>query len=148
MHEGVRGIALGCTRSLLGYFTLMMKSYSVLGSALNSTNRRLLKRYAEPDDNGVYNAAVYLIAQLGKNFNVSVGDGIAGDELLNLALNKLSQARSVISGKLVMVERESDRTKLLDFYRRNGFRSWTSRYYAKKGITYDQMFTVLTDEME
>lgn len=45
-----------------------------------------------------------------------------------------------------MVERESDRPKLLDFYNRNGFKSWTSRTNEKDGMVYDQMFAVLNDK--
>ena len=44
-----------------------------------------------------------------------------------------------------MVERESDRPKLLDFYEKNGFKSWTTRVNAKDGVQYDQMFAVLSD---
>ena len=51
----------------------------------------------------------------------------------------------MIGGKLVMIEREDDRPKLLGFYKSNGFKSWTSRYSAKDRVTYDQMFTVLND---
>ena len=42
-----------------------------------------------------------------------------------------------------MVERESDRPKLLEFYNDNGFKSWTTRRNAKDGMVYDQMFAVL-----
>ena len=45
----------------------------------------------------------------------------------------------------MMIEREDDRPKLLDFYKSNGFKSWTSRYSVKDRVTYDQMFTVLND---
>lgn len=35
------------TSELLGYYTLVLKSYSVNGAKLNSTNRRLISRFAK-----------------------------------------------------------------------------------------------------
>ena len=129
----------------LGYFTIMAKTYSVNGRSLNSTNRRLVERFAEPDENGYYHAAVYLIAQIGKNFAVPDERRIEGHELLTLAIEKFEAAKNILGGKLVMVEREVDRPKLLDFYKGNGFKSWTNRLNARDGIVYDQMFSVLGD---
>jgi hypothetical protein len=133
---------------LLGYFTLVAKAYSVVGKMLSSKNRRLVERFAEIDEAGVFTAAVYLIAQLGKNFALPECHRISGGDLLSLALEKFLSVKSIIGGKLVMVERESDRPKLLDFYKKNGFKSWTTRVNAKDGVAYDQMFTVLSDIKE
>ena len=130
---------------LLGYYTLVLKTYSVKGNCLTSSNRRLISRFAEIDEAGNFNAAVYLIAQIGKNFAVDHGTQITGSDLLALAVDEFQSVRRRIGGKLVMVERENDRPKLLDFYRANGFKSWTTRSNAKDGIVYDQMFAVLGD---
>ena len=46
----------------------------------------------------------------------------------------------------VLIDREIDRPKLLDFYQANGFKSWNRRYSKKDGIEYDQMLCVLNDE--
>ena len=54
------------TCQLLGYYTLVIKSYAVKGSLLSSSNRRLISRFAEEDESGNFHAAVYLIAQIGK----------------------------------------------------------------------------------
>ena len=136
------------TGDLLGYFTLVLKSYSVNGAKLSSANRRLISRFAEEDESGNFNAAVYLIAQIGKNFAVAKKNQIAGSDLITRALDEFRVVKSRVGGKLVMIERESDRPKLLDFYKKNGFKSWTSRLNAKDGVTYDQMFTVLSDIKE
>ena len=56
------------TNDLLGYFTVMMKAYSVGSDALNSANKRLISRFSEIDSSGNFTASVYLIAQIGKNF--------------------------------------------------------------------------------
>ena len=130
-------------KDLLGYFTLTAKAYSVKGAQLNSTNRRLVERFAEVDENGFFNAAVYLIAQIGKNYTIPESRRISGNDLLALAIEKFAIVKQSIGGKLVMVEREIDRPKLLNFYKTNGFKSWTTRRNAKDGIVYDQMFTIL-----
>ena len=131
------------TNDLLGYFTLMMKAYSVKSDALNSANKRLISRFSEIDASGNFTAAVYLIAQFGKNFALPEEDQVEGSELLMAAMDVFCETKSAIGGKLVMVEREVDRPKLLEFYNDNGFKSWTTRRNAKDGMVYDQMFAVL-----
>ena len=131
------------SNDLLGYFTLMMKAYSVKSDALNSANKRLIRRFSEIDSSGNFTAAVYLIAQIGKNFALPEEDQIEGSELLMAAMNVFCETKKAIGGKLVMVEREADRPKLLEFYNDNGFKSWTTRRNAKDGMVYDQMFAVL-----
>ena len=131
------------TNDLLGYFTLMMKAYSVRSDALNSANKRLISRFSEIDASGNFTAAVYLIAQIGKNFALPEEDQVEGSELLMAAMDVFCETKSAIGGKLVMVEREADRPKLLEFYNDNGFKSWTTRRNAKDGMVYDQMFSVL-----
>ena len=131
------------TNDLLGYFTLMMKAYSVRSDALNSANKRLISRFSEIDASGNFTAAVYLIAQIGKNFALPEEDQVEGSELLMAAMDVFCETKSAIGGKLVMVEREVDRPKLLEFYNDNGFKSWTTRRNAKDGMVYDQMFSVL-----
>ena len=131
------------TNDLLGYFTLMMKAYSVRSDALNSANKRLISRFSEIDASGNFTAAVYLIAQIGKNFALPEEDQVEGSELLMAAMDVFCETKSAIGGKLVMVEREADRPKLLEFYNDNGFKSWTTRRNVKDGMVYDQMFAVL-----
>ena len=65
--------------------------------------------------------------------------------MLARAEDEFRSIKKRVGGKLVMVERESDRPKLLEFYNMNGFKSWTTRRNAKDGMVYDQMFAVLSD---
>lgn len=133
-HRSSSATYLVCSnkhKELLGYFTIMTKAYSVNGKSLDSANRRLIERFAEPDENGNYHAAVYLIAQLGKKFAIPEERRIEGHNLLHLAIGKFEADKNVLGGKLVMVEREADRPKLLEFYNDNGFKSWTTRRNAK-----------------
>ena len=137
------------TGDLLGYFTLMMKAYSVEAKQLSSKNRKLVERFGEVNENGKFIAPVYLIGQLGKNYAIPEERRVSGEELLRLALGLFRGTKKVLGGKLVMVEREADSPKLLEFYTKNGFKSWTRRINEKDGkkkVEFDQMFAVLNDE--
>jgi len=128
---------------LLGYYTLVLKSYAVKGSLLSSANRRLMSRFAQEDEAGNYHAAVYLIAQIGKNYALPKGQQISGARLIGMALDEFRAIKSRVGGKLVMVEREADRHKLQSFYQANGFKSWTRRDDVKDKVCYDQMFAAI-----
>ena len=52
------------TSRLLGYFTLVLKPFSIEKEKLSKTRCRLIERFADVD-NERYTAAVYLIAQIG-----------------------------------------------------------------------------------
>ena len=57
------------TAVLLGYFTLVLKPFTIHESKLSKTNIRLISRFAERnDETGSFTAALYLIAQIGKNY--------------------------------------------------------------------------------
>ena len=129
---------------VLGYFTLLVKPFTIQAKQLSSKNRRLIARFSEENsETGDYTASVYLIAQIGKNYSIQEELQISGNDLLNLALDKLRAAQDLIGGKLVLVEREADREKLLKFYSDNGFKSWNGRYDEKDQLQYDQMIRVL-----
>jgi hypothetical protein len=131
------------TYQLQGYYTLVVKSYAVKGLLLSSSNRRLISRFAEEDESGNFHAAVYLIAQIGKNFALPKENQISGERLIGLALDEFRAIKRRVGGKLVMVERENNCPKLQSFYQSNGFKSWTTRRNAKDGVVYDQMFASL-----
>ena len=128
---------------LVGYYTLVLKSYTVKGDLLSSSNRRLISRFAEQDMDGNFHAAVYLIAQIGKNFAIPKASQISGTQLIGMALDEFRMIKSHVGGKLVMVEREDDCPKLHTFYQANGFKSWTKRIDANSKVCYDQMFAVI-----
>ena len=129
---------------VVGYFTLLVKPFTIQAASLSSKNRRLIARFAEENtEAGDYTASVYLIAQIGKNYAIEEPLQISGGDLLNMALDKLRAAQDLVGGKLVLVEREADRAKLLEFYNANGFKSWNGRYDRKDQVQYDQMIRVL-----
>ena len=129
---------------VVGYFTLLVKPFTIQAASLSSKTRRLIARFAEENtEAGDYTASVYLIAQIGKNYAIEEPLQISGGDLLNMALDKLRAAQDLVGGKLVLVEREADRAKLLEFYNANGFKSWNGRYDKKDQVQYDQMIRVL-----
>ena len=132
------------TAVLLGYFTLVLKPFTIHESKLSKTNIRLISRFAERnEETGSFTAALYLIAQIGKNYALPEDRRISGGDLMSLALDKLRAAQDLVGGKMVMVEREADREKLLSFYQANGFKSWNWRFDKKDNFQYDQMIRVL-----
>lgn len=106
---------------LCRYFTIANK-YIVVGShSVSKTTARRLRKFAMPnisDDNLVIMAP--LIAQLGKNYMNDYRKLITGDELLKMAIDKVSAAQRIIGGKVVYVECE-DIDILKKFYEDNGF---------------------------
>ena len=106
---------------LCGYFTIANK-YIVVGShSVSKTTARRLRKFAMPnisDDNLVIMAP--LIAQLGKNYMNDYRKLITGDELLKMAIDKVSAAQRIIGGTVVYVECE-DIDILKKFYEDNGF---------------------------
>ena len=132
------------TAVLLGYFTLVLKPFTIHESKLSKTNIRLISRFAERnDETGSFTAGLYLIAQIGKNYALPEECRISGGDLMSLALDKLRAAQDLVGGKMVMVEREADREKLLSFYQSTGFKSWNARFDKKDKVQYDQMIRVL-----
>ena len=129
---------------VLGYFTLVLKPFAIHESKLSKSNIRLISRFAERnEETGSFTAALYLIAQIGKNYALPEECRISGGDLISLALDKLRAAQDLVGGKMVMVEREADREKLLLFYQSNGFKSWNGRFDKKDNVQYDQMIRVL-----
>ena len=106
---------------LCGYFTIANKYIVVGNHSVSKTTARRLRKFSMPnisDDNLVIMAP--LIAQLGKNYTNDYRKLITGDELLKMAIDKVSAAQRIIGGKVVYVECE-DIDILKKFYQDNGF---------------------------
>ena len=103
------------------YFTIANKYIVVGNHSVSKTTARRLRKFSMPnisDDNLVIMAP--LIAQLGKNYTNDYRKLITGDELLKMAIDKVSAAQRIIGGKVVYVECE-DIDILKKFYQDNGF---------------------------
>lgn len=111
----------------VGYFSLAVKPVSVLISTISKSMAKKLERISVLDEKTeTYTASAYLIAQLGKNFNLPKEMRISGDILLELALDTISQAQYSLGGVLEFLECD-DNKFLMNFYTRNGFRLFNSR---------------------
>ena len=115
---------------LLGYFTLALKPLTVRGETVSNTVKRKLLRISELDEKSdTYTMSAYLVAQLGKNFSESEGKDITGEELLNLAWDKIKEIQYLGGGMVTFLEAENEE-KLLSFYRGNRFSQFDTRQTA------------------
>lgn len=109
---------------LAGYFALASKHITISSKIFQSRSSRTRKRIAKfaSYDPGIksYILTAPLIAQLGKNYNNGYNRLITGDELLDIACEKISRIQYDLGGRFSYVECE-DKPALVDFYSRNGF---------------------------
>lgn len=68
----------------------------------------------------------HLIGQLGKNYCDANDWLICGDDLLQMALQKIIEIKKLSGGKVVFLECE-DEEKILNFYKQNGFEVFGKR---------------------
>ncbi len=75
--------------------------------------------------------SAYFIAQLGKNYDDSIGNTISGDNLLSIALGKVKELQYMAGGMVVFLESEN-KDRLLDFYeKQNGFKRFDTKVTKK-----------------
>ena len=132
-------------KECLAYYTLAIKPFSI--SAVRITSRQKKEMYDVAKlrvdaNNKEYSIAAYLIAQIGRNFAIECG-GITGDEILDLAFEQIRGIKRQVGGKVVFVEYEKDKTKLLDFYKRNLFEEFKMPSDDDKGGKLGQLFLFL-----
>lgn len=115
---------------LVGYFSLANKYISISAKAFQSRSSTLRKRISKfatyNADLRAYILTTPLIAQLGKNFTNGYNKLITGDELLDLACEKIGRVQYDLGGRFAYVECE-DKPQLVDFYTRNGFCEFDQR---------------------
>ena len=105
--------------NIYGYFSLALKVLSIPDDFSNRKRMEIdglsAKIYGKP----INDFPCYLIGQLAKNSNIDI-NAISGDELLQSALNIISNAVKAVGGRYVMIECHNN-DKLINFYKRNGF---------------------------
>ncbi len=107
--------------TLIGYFALSNKPFVISQKVLSKEKRKRYGKFGVLEkDLKRYWISAPLIGQLSKNFTEGVNKLITGDELLKLACDKVSEAQTLIGGRIVYLESEHCK-KLMDFYERNGF---------------------------
>lgn len=91
---------------MVGYFTLALKVLFIRRTpALNNKMRTRLLRFSQLNNemNG-YGISAPLIAQLGKNYTNNYRKLITGDELLNIACEKVRSIQSIAGSKIAYLE--------------------------------------------
>lgn len=126
---------------LCAFYTLAFKVLTVpLGGLSKNTVKKLSRYGVTSSDRMRIEIPAPLIAQLGKNYEDGANRLIDGDDLLNLACERVGGIQREIGGKLVYLE--CARTeKLIEFYERNGFRRAVSENAPEDGLI--QLFRFL-----
>jgi hypothetical protein len=113
---------------MVGYFTLANKYITVSAKKLNNNLKRRISKFSIYDSRiKAYCLSAPLIAQVGKNYANGYNNLISGDELLELACRKIKGIQFELGGRFAYLECE-DKPKLIEFYRKNGFYEFDSRY--------------------
>ena len=132
---------------IIGYFTITIKPITVNGDCFSNTVKKKIARVGEQDEeSGNYSLSAYLIAQLGKNFKDSANEKISGEQLLELAIEKIKELQYMAGGMVVFLEAENEE-KLIHFYEdKNGFKRFDTKEIksgTEKAHTLIQLLKVL-----
>lgn len=120
---------------LLGYFTLANKSLVISKEELNKMSKNQQKKFSQSGrvlENGSCIVNSFLIAQIGKNYNIANEDMIKGLDILELVRKMLSVVKEIINTKYVWLECEENK-KLIDFYSTYGF-NLVNNYNSKNNL--------------
>jgi len=96
---------------LLGYYSLALQVLD-LSNISSKTMRKKITGFKRENKLG---AAIYLIGQLGKNYNQQANLLITGKEIFMLAMQDILDARGNVGGRIVVVECKNEE-HLRNFY--------------------------------
>lgn len=118
-------------KELVGYYTVAQKVVRIAKESLSKTRAKKFRYYGEYDDRTKeFIVPAPLIAQLGKNFKNGNDCLIYGDELLQMAIEKVKDVQREVGGKFTYLECE-EKEKLVKFYEKNGFTVFGKRKLDK-----------------
>ncbi|MBO6300588.1 MAG: GNAT family acetyltransferase [Lachnospiraceae bacterium] len=124
----------------VGIYTLAHKAIDIPADRLTAKMKNKVKRYARLDEERqTYSVSAFLIAQFGKNYEGGKGRTVAGQELMESALNMLSTAQAIVSGGLIFLDCEKDNSTALELYAQNGFVPFGERVSESDGHRYIQL---------
>lgn len=125
---------------ILGYFTLAHKAIEIKNNNLSNTTRRKLSSHARLDsDTNSFTVSAFLLAQIGKNYNVDCGKRIMGSELIGYANDIMTDIQHRIGGGIIYLDCE-DKQLLKNFYiEKNHYKIFGERFSNSDGIRYLQM---------
>ena len=127
---------------LLGYFTLATKMLTLKQDSLSKTECKAISRFGYFDEDSLsYKLPAVLIAQFSRNFSES-SNSISGDDLMDIALDKIKDVLHSTSGKAVFLECEQKQS-LIDFYTRNNFQPLGNTILSKDNKELTQLYIIL-----
>ncbi len=115
------------SKELVGYYTIASKFITIQRSSVNANEARKLREHGIFNEKtNEYTVSAPLIGQLGKNYTNGNNTLISGDDLLNLAMEKVKKVQREVGGRFVYLECE-DKEILRNFYERNHFKLFGKR---------------------
>ena len=127
---------------LLGYFTLATKMLTLKQDSLSKTECKAISRFGYFDEDSLsYKLPAVLIAQFSRNFNES-SKSISGDDLMDIALDKIKDILHSTSGKAVFLECEQKKS-IIEFYMRNNFQPLGNTILSKDNKELTQLYMIL-----
>ncbi len=129
---------------IVGYFTLTHKAIDIKGRDLSNTSRRKLSNHSRyEEDVDIYSTSAFLLAQFGKNYGVDDGNRISGIDLMEFAMDILSDIQHRIGGGVVYLDAE-DRPQLREFYgNKTNYKLFGERYSETDKTKYLQFMRFL-----
>ena len=133
----------------LAYYTLAIKPFAIAAGRLNNRQRKEMRDVAKmrKDENSKdFLISAYLIAQLARNFAVSEKWRVTGRDLFGAIFSQVNAIRRQVGGKVVFVEYEKEKTRLLNFYQQHGFQEFKMPSDGDDGGKLGQLFFFLNDK--
>ena len=133
----------------LAYYTLAVKPFAISAERLNNRQKKEMRDVAKmrKDENSKdFLISAYLIAQLGRNFVVPEKWHVTGRDLFNAIFGQISAIRRQVGGKVVFVEYEKEKKRLLKFYQDHGFQEFKVPSDGADSGNLGQLFFFLNDE--
>ena len=96
---------------LVGYYSLALQILD-LSPVFSKSLRKKITGFKQENKSG---AAVYLLGQLGKNFNRGANLNISGQDLFLLAMRDIFEASRYVGGRIILIECKDD-AHLKNFY--------------------------------
>lgn len=124
--------------ALLAYFSLAHKPLEIPADGLSRKIKDKVKRFSALDEESdSYQVSAFLIGQFGKNYAVDNGNRISGSQVMELAMERLCSAQSIIGGTIAYLDCEAN-AELIQFYEKQKFKLFGERISKNDGKRYLQ----------
>ena len=117
------------------YFTLAIKPITVPRHLVSSKNAKKIERVCRlNEEEETYHFSAFLIAQLGKNYNIATQERISGKELLEIAEGEIAKIKVSVGGIAAFLECENV-PDLISLYERANYVYFGERISAKDEVS-------------